>query len=60
METMHHLSDLHVHSTNWRVYVKILALYNHNPTLNGDETTMLLVDEKVPLDPTSIISFLLL
>jgi hypothetical protein len=57
---MHHLSDLHVHSTNWRVYVKILALYNHNPTLNGDETTMLLVDEKVPLDPTSIISFLLL
>jgi len=60
MEVMHHLSNLHVHSTNWRVYVKIQAVYNHTPTLKGNETTMLLVDENVLLYSNVILSFLLL
>ncbi|CAD5318353.1 unnamed protein product [Arabidopsis thaliana] len=46
METMHLLSDCGLHSTKWRVYVKILALCHHNPPRDGVVTTMMLIDSK--------------
>ncbi|KAG7594947.1 P-loop containing nucleoside triphosphate hydrolase [Arabidopsis thaliana x Arabidopsis arenosa] len=30
----------------WRVYVKIMRIWHHNPLLTGDLTTMILADEK--------------
>ena len=54
MEMMNLLSDIGVHSTKWRVYVKILVLWHHNPPQDVVVTTMMHVHfaaEKATIEP---------
>ncbi|KAG7578528.1 Nucleic acid-binding OB-fold [Arabidopsis thaliana x Arabidopsis arenosa] len=40
------VSDLHVHSTTWRIYVKIMCMWEEDLGSAGSETIMMLADEK--------------
>ncbi|EFH57027.1 predicted protein, partial [Arabidopsis lyrata subsp. lyrata] len=45
MELVHNVSDLHVHSTTWRIYVKIMCMWEEDLGSAGSETIMMLGDE---------------
>jgi len=45
--SVHKLTDLRDNSTNWKINVKILSIWNHPPNSHGEITTMILHDDKV-------------
>jgi len=45
--SVHKLTDLRDTSTNWKINVKILSIWNHPPNSHGEITTMILHDDKV-------------
>jgi len=47
MAPVQKISDLNVYSSRWSVYVKVLCICDHPPTMYGDVTTMILIDDKV-------------
>jgi len=54
MAYIHKLEDLNLmNNQNWVICVKVLSIWDHPPNLNGDVTTMILVDAKVSLSNSS-------
>jgi len=51
MMSVHKLTDLRDNSTNWKINVKILSIWNHPPNNHVEITTMILHDDKVCLFP---------
>ena len=51
MMSVHKLTDLRDNSTNWKINVKILSIWNHAPNSHGEITTMILHDDKVCIFP---------
>nr|AAC95165.1 hypothetical protein [Arabidopsis thaliana] len=45
--SVHKLTDLRDNSTNWKINVKILSIWNHPPNSHGEITTMILHDDKI-------------